>query len=221
MERGDLHRWLHELPAGQPDVEDWTGDTWENPPSDTRPSSSSAAAAGGIITAVGDWPTRHRIALGVARGLAFLHQGWVGSHTPVVHGHLVPSNILISDDLEPRIADFAGEGGCTTAEDDVYSYGVVVMELVTGRQHWPEEEVERLRVVVRDGPPAAVAAVVDERLQLEAEWEKEAVECLKVGYLCTAKSPEKRPAMQQVVALLKDIRPGTAAEGGGGASPTF
>ncbi|KAL0925127.1 hypothetical protein M5K25_003437 [Dendrobium thyrsiflorum] len=221
MERGDLHRWLHELPAGQPDVEDWTGDTWENPASDTRPSSSSAAAAGGIITAVGDWPTRHRIALGVARGLAFLHQGWVGSHTPVVHGHLVPSNILISDDLEPRIADFAGESGGATAEEDVYSYGVVVMELVTGRSHWPEEEVEKLRVVVRDGPPAAVAAVVDERLQLEAEWEKEAVECLKVGYLCTAKSPEKRPAMQQVVALLKDIRPDTAADCGGGASPTF
>lgn len=207
MERGDLHRWLHELPAGLPDGEDWSSDTWENPP-------AGVAAA----SAVGDWPTRHRIALGVARGLAFLHQCWDGTHTPVVHGHLIPSNILLSDDLEPRIADFAfggvsGEDGAT-AEDDVYSYGVVVMELLTGNSRWPEEEVERVRGIVRHGKLAAMVDAVDRRMLLDVEWEKEAVECLKVGYFCTARSPEKRPSMQQVVALLKDIRQ-VAATGDG------
>ncbi|XP_020576769.1 LOW QUALITY PROTEIN: probable LRR receptor-like serine/threonine-protein kinase At2g24230, partial [Phalaenopsis equestris] len=179
---------LTERPAGQPSVEDWTGDTWEESlPSDNRPSSSAAAAT----TISCDRPTRHRIALGVARGIAFLHQGWVGSHSPVVHGHLTPSNILLSDDLEPRISDFAGGGGGATAEDDVYSFGVVVMELVTGKSDWPEVEVERIRGLVREGPAAAVVEVVDRRLQWDAEWEKEAVECLRVGYLCTAKSPEE------------------------------
>ncbi|KAK8970042.1 putative LRR receptor-like serine/threonine-protein kinase [Platanthera guangdongensis] len=204
MERGDLHRWLHELPAGRPDGEDCTGDSWENLP---------AAAS-----AVGDWPTRHRIALGIARGLAFLHQGWVGSHTPVVHGHLVPSNVLLSDDLEPRIADFAGGGSpdaAATAEDDVYSYGVLVMELVTGSCRCADE-IERVRGIVRSGQTAAMVDAVDRRLQLEAEWEKEALECLRVGYLCTAGPPEKRPSMQQVVALLKDIRRDSAAGNGGG-----
>lgn len=193
MQRGDLHRWLHELPPGRPDDEDLAGDISENPPASTA--------------AIADWPSRHRIALGVARGLAFLHQ------CRLVHGRLVPSNILLSDDLEPRIADYAGFAtGDAAAEDDVYSYGVLVMELVTGSSRCGDE-VERLRVVVRNGGTAEV----DRRLRMEVEWEKEAAECLKVGYLCTAGSPEKRPSMQQVVALLKDIRQVDASgEGGGG-----
>ncbi|CAL9105725.1 unnamed protein product [Musa textilis] len=88
MDRGDLHRWLHELPAGQPNV--------------------------------GDWPTRHRIALGIARALAFLHQGWVGTTRGVIHGHLLPTNVLLGNDLEPRVADFGGAaaGNAGTAEGD-------------------------------------------------------------------------------------------------------
>ncbi|KAG0465445.1 hypothetical protein HPP92_019609 [Vanilla planifolia] len=147
-----------------------------------------------------------------ARGLAFLHQGWVGTRAPVVHGHLVPSNILLGDDLEPRISDFAvtlsTSSSGASAEDDGYSYGVLVMELVTGLTKWREEDVERVREMARNGQGASA---LDPSLQLEPGWEKEAVECLRVGYLCTARSLEKRPAMQQVVALLKDIRPDTTS----------
>ncbi|XP_038986278.1 LOW QUALITY PROTEIN: calmodulin-binding receptor kinase CaMRLK [Phoenix dactylifera] len=203
IEKGDLHRWLHELPAARPDVEDWSSDTWEiNHGEEKRP---PPAAPG----EVGNWPTRHRIALGVARGLAFLHQGWAGSWQAVVHGHLVPTNILLGEDLEPRIADFGvaavGEG---TAEGDVYSYGVVLMELVTGRETWSEAEVGWARRLVREG---RAAEAVDPRLRVWPEWEKEAAECLRVGYLCTAESSEKRPTMQQVVGLIKDVRPPAAA----------
>ncbi|KAG1330274.1 calmodulin-binding receptor kinase CaMRLK [Cocos nucifera] len=203
IEKGDLHRWLHDLPAARPDIEDWSSDTWEIHHGQERRLQAAAPAEVGI------WPTRHRIALGIARGLAFLHQGWAGSRQAVVHGHLVPTNILLGEDLEPRIADFGvAAGGEGTAFGDVYSYGVVLMELVTGRAGWSEAEVGWARKLVREG---RAAEAVDLRLRVWPEWEKEAAECLRVGYLCTAESSEKRPTMQQVVGLIKDVRPPPAA----------
>ncbi|CAN6201391.1 unnamed protein product [Urochloa humidicola] len=208
MEKGDLHRWLHELPAGRPDMDDGAGgDVWE---------------AAEDKRSVSDWPTRHRIALGVARGLAFLHQGWAGSG-PVVHGHLVPTNVLLGDDLEPRISDFghsapaaaaAGEHpAAATPEGDVYAFGVLVLELVTGQARWDEASVSWARGIVRDGKGMDI---VDPRVRDEAAAaaEREMVECLRVGYLCTAHAPEKRPTMQQVVGVLKDIRAAPATPTG-------
>lgn len=194
MEKGDLHRWLHELPAGRPDMDDaGSGDIWETA-EDKR--------------SISDWPTRHRIALGIARGLAFLHQGWAGSGRAVVHGHLVPTNVLLGDDLEPRISDFGHPAGEATAEGDVYGFGVVVLELMTGQGRWDEASVSWARGIVRDGKGLDI---VDPRIRDGGgAAEREMVECLRVGYLCTAHSPDKRPTMQQVVGVLKDIRPAPA-----------
>ncbi|XP_065047987.1 calmodulin-binding receptor kinase CaMRLK-like [Musa acuminata AAA Group] len=213
MDRGDLHRWLHELPAGQPNVEDWTSDTWDQQGGEERREAAKSAVA-----EVGDWPTRHRIALGIARALAFLHQGWVGTTRGVIHGHLVPANVLLGNDLEPRVADFGGAaaGNAGTAEGDVYDFGILVMELMTGMEGWSEEAVSWARGLVRTG---RAAEAVDPRLRVAGpEEEKEVVECLRVGYLCTAPSPDKRPTMQQVVGLLKDIRPSSSSSPGGGAT---
>lgn len=201
MSNGDLHGWLHGLPSGKPNVDDWSTDTWdyhetddpETPPPQTPNS-----------TGVLNWATRHRIGLGVARGLAYLHHAQT---KPVVHGHLVPSNVLLADDLEPRISDFGlhrnrGNGTESTA-NDVYSFGLILFELITGRPVGSEETVMWARKLVKEGQSTKV---LDSRMKVDSKSEIEMVECLRVGYLCTADVPGKRPTMQQVVGMLKDVQ---------------
>ncbi|KAL2930896.1 Calmodulin-binding receptor kinase CaMRLK [Bienertia sinuspersici] len=197
MSNGDLHSWLHELPPGRPNVDDWSTDTWEQP-NDLEATCSRATSPEKI-----DWLTRHRIALGVARGLAYLHHA---RSKPVAHGHLVPSNILLTDDLEPRVADFGMHltmENVGSAEDDVYGFGLILIELMSG-QSVDLETTNKVRRSVRDGTGARL---LDQRLKLDNDSVSGAIECLRVGYLCTAENTSKRPTMQQVVGLLKDIHP--------------
>ncbi|WOK98273.1 putative LRR receptor-like serine/threonine-protein kinase [Canna indica] len=226
MENGNLQNLLHDLPLGVQSTEDWTSDTWEQ---DTAGIQSITTE--GMTT----WRFRHKIALGAARALAFLHHG---CFPLIVHRDVKASSIYLDSSLEPRLADFGlsslvgasmeggisqGSSGYTppefsepenaaaTTKSDVYGFGVVLFELLTGKKPVGDEYGENKETTLVSWARALVrrnelARLMDPKIR-ETGPEKQMEEALRVAYLCTADLPSKRPSMQQIVGLLKDIEP--------------
>ncbi|XXG46834.1 hypothetical protein AAC387_Pa02g1577 [Persea americana] len=182
------------------------------------------------------WAGRVEVAVGVARALAFLHHDCFPA---VVHRDVKASNVLLDKEGRPRVTDFglarvvrpgdthvstvvAGTVGYVapeyghmwhaTTKGDVYSFGVLLMELATGKRAVDggdgEEEclVEWVRRVGggRKGLRGIVLAVLLERGGRD-EGVKEMCELLKLGLRCTAETPQARPDMKEVLAMLVRI----------------
>ncbi|XP_028760565.1 cold-responsive protein kinase 1-like [Neltuma alba] len=176
-----------------------------------------------------DWRTRTRICIGIARGLAFLHEE-VKPH--IVHRDIKASNILLDKDLTPKISDFglaklippnmthvstrvAGTIGYLAPEYavrgqvnrkvDIYSFGVLLLEIVSGRcntnTRLPEEEQYLLDRTWKHYQRRILVGLVDTSLNGEFDAE-EACKFLKVGLLCTQEVPKLRPSMSSVVEML-------------------
>uniref|UniRef100_A0A6N2NH93 Protein kinase domain-containing protein n=1 Tax=Salix viminalis TaxID=40686 RepID=A0A6N2NH93_SALVM len=193
------------------------------------------------------WPTRRKICIGVARGLAFLHEE-VQPH--VVHRDIKASNVLLDNDLEPRISDFglaklfpanlthistnvAGTAGYLapeyairgqlTRKADIYSFGVLLLEIVSGRSNTnrrlPPEEQYLVERVWEFYQKQELVNLVDTSLAGNYDVE-EACNYLKIGLLCTQDVPKQRPSMSTVVLMLmgeievsdKISRPGMLSE---------
>ncbi|CAI5460000.1 unnamed protein product [Closterium sp. Yama58-4] len=155
---------------------------------------------------------------------------------PLVHGSLHPGNILLGDDGEARLTDTAGAriafdsddvhvapetlgytppeymSGPTTAslEGDVFSFGVVLLELLTGRpplDPWFAENelgdvIGWVNVCVEEG---AAGDVLDPRVADIAECEGEMLEVLKIALVCVGEEAEERPSMTDIVAMLERV----------------
>ncbi|CAL9249065.1 unnamed protein product [Arabidopsis halleri] len=202
------------------------------------------------------WSERLRIVKGIATGLVYLHEF---SPKKYVHGDLKPSNILIGQDMEPKISDFglarlaniAGGSSPTIQSNriiqtdqqpqerqqhhhksvsseftahsssgsyyqapetlkmvkpsqkwDVYSYGIILLELIAGRSPAVEvgtsemDLVRWVQVCIEEKKP--LCDVLDPCLAPEADKEDEIFAVLKIAISCVNSSPEKRPTMRHV-----------------------
>ncbi|KAL6646546.1 hypothetical protein ACP70R_018154 [Stipagrostis hirtigluma subsp. patula] len=233
MENGNLHNLLHDLPLGVQTTEDWSTDTWED-------NNGSVAAENITPEGTATWMFRHRIALGAARALAFLHHGCIPQ---IVHRDVKASSIYFDSTMEPRLSDFGlsmiagtstdndllhhspgyappefsySENAMATAKSDVFSFGVVLFELVTGKKPLGDEYPDQKEASLVNWARAMVKAnqgssIIDPKIR-DTGLERQMEEALRIAYLCTAELPSKRPAMQQIVGLLKDIEPKIAEQ---------
>nr|GME02905.1 receptor-like protein kinase 5 [Ipomoea batatas] len=177
-----------------------------------------------------DWPTRLRIAIGAAQGLSYMHHD---CSQPIVHRDMKSSNVLLDSEFNAKIADFglartlikhgdpnivstvAGSFGYIAPEYahtrkvnekiDVYSFGVILLELVTGRE--PNDGdmdwclVDWVRYYVQEGNP--IEDALDEEIK-EAENIDEMCGVFRLGIFCTGANPAKRPSMREVLRFLLD-----------------
>lgn len=181
------------------------------------------------------WRIRTKICIGVARGLAYLHEE-VRPH--IIHRDIKASNILLDKDLTPKISDFglaklippnmthvstrvAGTigylapeyaiRGQLTRRADIYSFGVLLTEIVSGRcntnTRLPIEEQYLLERTWQLHERGELVGLVDTALNGNFDAEQ-ACRFLKIGLLCTQDDPKLRPSMSSVVKMLtgtKDV----------------
>ncbi|XP_068634392.1 probable leucine-rich repeat receptor-like protein kinase IMK3 [Aristolochia californica] len=185
-----------------------------------------------------DWATRMKIAMGTARGLHYLH-----TQENIIHGNLTSGNILLDENNNAKIADFGLSRLMTTAANsnviatagalgyrapelsklkkastktDIYSLGVIILELLTGKS--PGEAMNGVDL------PQWVASIVKEEwtnevfdLELMRDASTtgdELLNTLKLALHCVDPSPAARPEIEQVLHQLEEIKPELAVESG-------
>ncbi|CAM8990408.1 unnamed protein product [Rhodiola kirilowii] len=179
-----------------------------------------------------DWPMRCKIALGAARGIAYLHHDCIPH---IIHRDIKSSNILLDQNMEPRVSDFglatlmeadkthvstvvAGtfgylapeyfETGRATFKGDVYSFGVVLLELLTGRKPSDEAFIEEGTKLV-----TWVKATVEHKREedvvdscLQGAPIDEINKMFAIASMCLESDPSDRPTMTEVVKSLEQIQ---------------
>jgi serine/threonine protein kinase len=182
-----------------------------------------------------DWLSRHKIALGVAAGLEYLHM----SHSPrIIHRDLKPANILLDDDMEARIADFglakampdaqthistskvAGTVGYIAPEYhqifkfsdkcDIYSFGVMLGVLVMGKLPSDDffqhtDEMSLVKWMRNTIISENPKDAIDARL-IGNGFEEQMLLVLKIACFCTMDNPKERPDSKNVRIMLYQIK---------------
>ncbi|XP_061352572.1 cysteine-rich receptor-like protein kinase 25 [Gastrolobium bilobum] len=172
------------------------------------------------------WPERYKIIRGIARGILYLHED---SHLKIIHRDLKPSNILLDSKMNAKISDFglariigidqmqgntsiiAGTYGYMSPEyamlgqfsvkSDVFSFGVIILEIVTGKRNVDFNGVDSIVDLLshawkkwRDGK---ILELLDPTLA-HMFFETEVNRCIQIGLLCVQENPQQRPTMATI-----------------------
>ncbi|GMY11375.1 probable LRR receptor-like serine/threonine-protein kinase At5g10290 isoform X1 [Fagus crenata] len=179
-----------------------------------------------------NWPTRKRVALGTARGLEYLHEH---CNPKIIHRDVKAANVLLDEDFEAVVGDFglaklvdvrktnvttqvrgtmghiAPEylsTGKSSERTDVFGYGIMLLEIVTGQRAIDfsrleeEDDVLLLDHVKKLEREKRLEDIVDPKLNKNYNIQ-EVEMMIQVALLCTQSSPEDRPAMSEVVRMLE------------------
>ncbi|XP_068335289.1 proline-rich receptor-like protein kinase PERK8 isoform X2 [Pyrus communis] len=183
-----------------------------------------------------DWATRVKVAAGAARGIAYLHED---CHPRIIHRDIKSSNILLDSNFEAQVADFGlaklaldsnthvttrvmgtfgymapeyATSGKLTDKSDVYSYGVVLLELITGRKPVDSSQPLGDESLVEWARPLLSQALESEDLEgladprLEKNYvENEMFRMIEAASACVRHSATKRPRMRQVVRAFDSL----------------
>ncbi|OIV97354.1 hypothetical protein TanjilG_07106 [Lupinus angustifolius] len=180
------------------------------------------------------WSTRMKIAVGAAKGLAFLHE----AEKPVIYRDFKASNILLDSDYNAKLSDFglAKDGpegddthvstrvmgtqgyaapeyvmtGHLTAMSDVYSFGVVLLEILTGRKSVDKNRPQREQNLVEWARPMLndyrkLSRIMDPRLEGQFS-ELGTKKAAALAYECLSHRPRSRPSMSTVVKTLEPLQ---------------
>ncbi|XP_037473716.1 cysteine-rich receptor-like protein kinase 6 [Triticum dicoccoides] len=177
-----------------------------------------------------DWEKRYKIINGIARGLQYLHED---SQLRVVHRDLKASNILLDKEMNPKISDFGiarlfGQDqthgitkhvvgtygymapeyvmrGNYSVKSDSFSFGVMVLEIVTGRKNNDynnsEKSQDLLNVIWDHWMATTVLDMMDPCMNTSFS-ESGLLRCIHIGLLCVQENPADRPLMSSVVMML-------------------
>ncbi|KAL6982296.1 G-type lectin S-receptor-like serine/threonine-protein kinase SD2-5 [Sarracenia purpurea var. burkii] len=182
-----------------------------------------------------DWNTRFNIALGTAKGLAYLHED---CDSKIVHCDIKPENVLLDENFLAKVSDFGlaklmtreqshvfttlrGTRGYLAPEwitnyaisekSDVYSYGMVLLEIIGGRKSYdPTETSEKCHYpsyafkMLEEGK---LRSILDSNMMLDEEDDERVAVAIKVALWCIQDDMQLRPPMTKVVQMLEGVCP--------------
>ncbi|ONK69466.1 uncharacterized protein A4U43_C05F23240 [Asparagus officinalis] len=167
-----------------------------------------------------DWNSRLSVAAGIAKGMSFMHRDL--QEVGIGHGNLKSSNILMDTNMEPCISEYGllaiprqtslnnGRKSIkpindTALKDDIFSFGVILLELLTGKivQNNGFDLAQWVHSVVRE---EWTVEVFDKGLLSEGVPEDRMVKLLQIALKCIYKSVDARPTMSQVAEMIHSLK---------------